>query len=66
MHHVDRVGMGRDRKEIVHLGMLTMPLLPEYHDEAHRIGQKTFDKKYKVFGIRLDEYLCKVWNLKSK
>lgn len=65
LHHVDRVGMGRDRRQIVHAGMLTMPLLPEYHDELHRIGQQSFEEKYKVFGVKLDEYLCKIWNLKS-
>jgi len=66
LHHVDHVGSGRDRREIIHKGMRAMPLLPEYHDEAHLIGQESFNRKYKVFGIKLDDDLCKVWGLKNK
>ena len=64
LHHVDAVGMGRDRKEIVHLGYRVLPLSRAYHTEAHTIGQKTFDEKYKVYGIKLDKMLCEIWNVK--
>lgn len=66
LHHVDHVGMGRDRHEIPHKGLRAMPLLRRYHNEAHIIGQKTFDEKYHVFGVELDDALCKVWNLKKE
>lgn len=66
LHHVDAVGMGRNRKDIIHHGMRVMPLRWDLHAEAHRIGQKSFDEKYKVFGIKLDEYLCKIWKVKYK
>ena len=59
LHHVDAVGMGRDRKEICHLGMRALPLSPKMHKEAHQIGDKAFSAKYHVFGIKLDEFLCK-------
>lgn len=62
----EAVGMGRNRKDIIHLGMRVMPLRWDLHAEAHRIGQKSFDEKYKVFGIKLDEYLCKIWKVKYK
>lgn len=66
LHHVDAVGMGRNRKDIIHTGMRVMPLRADLHSEAHTIGQKTFDEKYKVFGIKLDEELCRIWKVRSK
>lgn len=65
LHHVDHVGIGRKRKEILHLGMRAMPLLQKYHCEVHRIGQKTFNEKYHVFGIPLTQELCEIWKLKG-
>lgn len=64
LHHVDAVGMGRNRKDIVHLGMRVMPLTRKLHSEAHTIGQRAFNEKYHVYGIPLDETLCKVYGVK--
>lgn len=64
LHHVDTVGMGRNRREITHLGMRAEALCREHHTEAHAIGQMTFDERYHVFGIELDEVLCKARKLK--
>jgi hypothetical protein len=67
LHHAEtRVGMGRNRKEIVHLGMYAMPLCRKHHTECHDIGQKTFNEKYKIYGTKLDAELCRVWKLKEK
>jgi len=66
LHHVDTVGMGRNRNKIIHLGMRVLPLCREKHMEYHNIGGETFCKKYHVFGIKLDKKLCEVWNLKGK
>lgn len=66
LHHVDTVGMGRNRKDIIHSGMRVMPLRADLHSEAHTIGQKTFEKKYKVFGIKLDKELCRIWKVRSQ
>lgn len=65
LHHVDAVGMGRDRHDIIHLGMRVLPLHWKLHREAHDIGTKAFEEKYHVFGIRLDEALCRVWGVKG-
>ena len=65
LHHVDAVGMGRDRKEIAHLGYRVLPLSRAYHTEAHTIGQKSFDEKYKVYGIKLDKRLCEIWKVRG-
>jgi len=59
LHHCDAVGMGRNRDEISHIGMRAMALCREHHTEAHFIGQKAFDAKHHVYGIKIDEYLAK-------
>ncbi|WMI81910.1 putative HNHc nuclease [Anaerotignum sp. MB30-C6] len=58
VHHVDKVGMGRDRKEIVHVGMRAIALCRDHHILAHADEQKLFEQ-YHIYGIKLDEYLCK-------
>lgn len=60
LHHVDAVGAGRDREEIVHLGMRVLPLCREKHQEAHTMGRDSFLKKYHLVPIKLDEYLCDI------
>jgi hypothetical protein len=65
LHHAeDHVGMGRNRKEIIHTGMRVMPLTRLMHTEVHRIGQQTFNEKYHIHGIEINEELCKVWGVK--
>lgn len=64
VHHVDRIGMGRDREEIVHVGLRAIALCDKHHDAAHR-GEKEFFAKYHIYGIKLDEYLCKLLSLNT-
>lgn len=63
LHHVGRVGAGRNRKKINHLGMLAECISRPYHIEVDQIGQAAFDEKYHIFGIKLDETLCKARGL---
>ena len=58
IHEVERVGMGRDRRRIHHLGQSVQPLCREHHNEVDRLGQKSFNEKYHISFVRLDEYLC--------
>ena len=58
LHHVDTVGMGRNRNEITHIGMKALPLSRKYHIEVHTIGQKAFEAKYHVFGVKIDELIA--------
>lgn len=65
LHHAeDRVGIGRNRAEIIHLGMRVMALCPIHHNECHDIGQDTFNERYHVYGIEATEEICKKWGLK--
>ena len=63
-HHVDRVGMGRDREKIVHIGLLAIALCREHHDEAHNREKELFSKNH-IYGIKLDKYLCDRLNLNT-
>lgn len=65
VHHVDRVGMGADREKIIHVGLEAIALCHEHHIEAH-IREKELFKEYFIYGIKLDEYLCKCLSLNTK
>ena len=66
VHHVDAVGMGRNRKEIIHLGMQILPLCRTHHMECHRIGKKDFLEKYLLEPVKADERICRVFELNSR
>ena len=67
LHHLDHVGSGRDRDEIIHEGMEVLPLCREHHTEAHTVGQITFNNRYHLSGgVVLDKDLCRIYKLKRK
>lgn len=59
VHHVDRIGMGANRKEMCHEGYEAMALCWRHHKEAHDCSKAEFNARYHVFGIKLDDFLCK-------
>lgn len=63
LHHVDAVGMGRNRKEICHIGMRALPLCREHHTEIHKVGQGDFLKRYFLEPVKIDERIAKVYRL---
>ena len=65
LHHYDHIGMGRNRREIDHIGMRAYPLCREHHDEIHSIGEKAFDAKYHLEPVTIDEKIAKRYNLKG-
>lgn len=66
LHHVESVGMGRDRDEIIHEGMMVLPLCREHHMEAHTIGRDSFNKRYHIHGIEADKTICRIYGLKRR
>ena len=66
LHHVDVVGMGRDRKEICHIGMRALPLCREHHTEIHSIGQEDFLRRYFLEPVKIDERIADVYRLKAR
>ncbi len=67
LHHVDHVGLGRDRADIIHEGMEALPLCRGHHTIDHTIGEKAFMEKYHIpKGIIIDKNICKIYGLKAK
>lgn len=64
IHETERVGIGRNRLKINHLNQAVQPLCRKHHSECHYIGQKSFDEKYHLEFIKLDEFLCNRINWK--
>lgn len=62
VHHVDKVGMGRYRKKINHLGLRAIALCRKHHMEAHNSEIELFEKHH-IYGIKLDKCLCNVLKL---
>lgn len=64
LHHIDRVGMGRDRHSINHIGMEAQALCGVHHSEVHSfMSQDDFNEKYHIYGIKIDKTIVKVYNL---
>jgi hypothetical protein len=60
IHHVDRIGMGRNRDTIVQIGMLVIPLAADIHTMLHYSGgEEEFYKKHHVAPIALTEKMCR-------
>lgn len=66
LHHVDRVGMGRDRQEICHIGMRALPLCRVHHEEAHRHGDGQLMEKYHLEPVTIEGKIAKAYSLKGE
>lgn len=67
LHHIDAVGMGRDRTEIIHEGLEVMPLCWDHHTEMHTIGKSEFLSRYHLpGGIIADKTICRIYGLKRR
>lgn len=67
LHHIDGVGMGRDRTDIIHEGLEVLPLCRTHHGEAHTMSdQEFFDRYHLPGGIVMDKTLCRLYGLKAK
>lgn len=61
IHHAfTRVGMGRNRNKICHVGMTVIPLSPDIHTMLHYSGgEAEFYEKHHVTPIPLTEKMCR-------
>ena len=61
LHHCtgSRIGMGSNRNKVSHSGREFICLSRQYHNELHVIGEVRFFKKYKVYGIKIDNETLK-------
>ena len=67
LHHIDRIGMGRNRNDIIHEGMEVLPLCREHHTQAHTMTDAEFFELYHIpGGIAMDKTMCRLYGLKRK
>ena len=66
LHHIDAVGIGNDRREVVHEGREAISLCREHHTEYHTIGKTEFFNKYHLNGgIKIDKTILKIYGLRK-
>lgn len=65
LHHVDRVGMGNNRNEIVHEGRRCLPLCREHHTEIDHLGDVRLCERYHVTPVKIDERIIKAYRLRG-
>lgn len=68
IHHVDKIGMGRSRRHIVHVGLRGLPLcwgVHGHHWEIEHIGNEAFLEKYHLPAIVIDEAIARVYRLRQ-
>ena len=58
-HHENLVGMGMDRAKHNHEDSKYIALCRTHHTECHTLGHKTFESKYKLAAIKLNEKAIK-------
>lgn len=66
LHHVDRVGMGRNRYDIVHVGMEAITLCRDHHREAHDHGDARLLERYHLEPITITDEIAKKLNLRRQ
>lgn len=62
LHHVNRIGMGRNRREVPQIGMNALPLCGRHHSEIHQ-DEKGFLDRYHLEPIPIDERIADVYRL---
>lgn len=70
IHHCNGsvVGMGMNRRKVDHRKRELIALSHDWHRRVHKQGEKAIFKKYKIYGIKLDEYeekKLKTYNLEG-
>lgn len=66
IHHWTRIGMGANRKTIIHEGMPLEPLCRGHHTECHTMAQEEFDERYHIKPIKATKEICKTLGLKCE
>lgn len=66
LHHVDRVGMGRNRTKILHIGLECLPLCRTHHQEIDQMGDAAFLAYYHLVTTIIDERIAKANHLRGR
>lgn len=65
LHHVDRVGMGNNRNEIMHIGRQCLPLCRMHHIEIDHRGDIRFCEQYHLDPVEIDDKISKIYRLRG-
>lgn len=63
LHHFDAIGMGRNRDEILQIGMKVISLCREHHTIAHAMGRSWLTQTNHLIPMPLDERIARVYKL---
>ena len=63
LHHIDRVGMGRNRHDMCHIGMEAISLCREHHDVAHTSTDKAILEAWHLVPIEIDQKIAQKYRL---
>jgi hypothetical protein len=66
LHHVDAIGMGRNRYTVLQIGMPVLSLCRVHHIESHTMGQQAFLQLYHLQPIKLTVEIGKMYHLTKK
>jgi hypothetical protein len=66
LHHVDAIGMGNDRTEVIHIGRDALPLCRDHHVRLHEKGNKYFIETYHLQPVKIDKKIAKLYKLNTK
>ena len=66
LHHMDTIGMGNDRTRVNHIGRRAIQLCRKHHQEIEATSTSEFLKKHHLNGIKIDEEIARVHNLRTK
>lgn len=66
LHHVDAIGMGNDRNEVIHIGREALSLCRVHHTELHSMGNSSFMAKYHLEPVKIDEKIAKKYSLNTR
>ncbi len=47
-HHIDQIGMGRDRKKNLREHYTAIPVCRTCHTEYHNLGKKMYSRKHQI------------------
>lgn len=66
LHHVDRIGAGRNRETVNHIGLRAEALCWEHHTECHTMPQGEFGERYHLVPVKIDKVIARTYELNRK
>lgn len=65
-HHIDQVGMGRDRSKSLRVHYTAIPCCRICHQEYHQLGKKVYSEKHQINPYEIALYYLSKFLIKEK